>query len=686
LGLYLIAVIDWNWWWNALLAIMALGAVIFVHELGHFLVAKACGVKVEKFYLGFDIAGIKIIRFRRGETEYGVGILPLGGYVKMLGQDDNPGRIEDEIERSRLPAQDEAPAAETSGAAAPAAFDPRSYLAKPVPQRMAIISAGVIMNLIFAFACAVLAYRLGVEQVVCGVGEVLPGEAAWQSNIRPGDDIIEINGKPVSRYVDLQRNVSLGDLQTGVALLIRRPGVKEPIALTVFPEKGKEVPRIGVVPPRTTTLASFDLSGVPGSPVDLAQPAFEPGDQLVAINDKPIDSVVQLDAAQAGNPSAPLKVTIARRPKNAQPDAPAQRLDITVAPRPMKTLGLVMKMGEVSSVQKDSPAAKAGVKPGDYIERIDNSASLTDPLRLPARLGRPGDTIALTVSREGSKAPLELPVTLRKVDWMEEPLGFGAAMPAPALGLTYRVLNRVHEVEQGSPAAAAGIVAGDVIVAAQFVYPQPIPARYKDAPLLEKPIVFGETQRNWPFFMNYLQQAIPGTKVELVLERDKKKVTLEAMAAKDWFNPDRGFLLETKTFTQRANSWGEALVLGGRETLESTTMVFSVLGKLGRQISLRALNGPWEILKAARRAAQEGPSRLLLLLTMISANLAVINFLPIPVLDGGHMVFLAYEWIRGKPASPQVQLVLTYLGLFLILSLMVWVLGLDFGLISRRAG
>ena len=66
--------------------------MIFVHELGHFLVAKACGVKCEKFYIGFDIGGSKLFKFQWGETEYGIGILPLGGYVKMLGQDDNPAQ------------------------------------------------------------------------------------------------------------------------------------------------------------------------------------------------------------------------------------------------------------------------------------------------------------------------------------------------------------------------------------------------------------------------------------------------------------------------------------------------------------------------------------------------------------------------------------------------------------------
>src|ERR1700739_2017533 len=80
---------------------IGLGMVIFVHELGHFAVAKACGVKCEKFYLGFDIYGLKLFSRRYGETEYGIGILPLGGYVKMLGQDDNPAAQAREAERSR---------------------------------------------------------------------------------------------------------------------------------------------------------------------------------------------------------------------------------------------------------------------------------------------------------------------------------------------------------------------------------------------------------------------------------------------------------------------------------------------------------------------------------------------------------------------------------------------------------
>src|SRR5262249_25898333 len=157
------------------------GFVIFVHELGHFLVAKACGVKCEKFYLGFDIYGLKFCKFQWGETEYGIGILPLGGYVKMLGQDDNPARMAEETRRAKAQPVGVGATGSSSAEHAPALthgdlppepvsdphepYDPRSYMAQSVPKRMAIISAGVIMNVIFACVMASIAYGLGVKEV-----------------------------------------------------------------------------------------------------------------------------------------------------------------------------------------------------------------------------------------------------------------------------------------------------------------------------------------------------------------------------------------------------------------------------------------------------------------------------------------------------------------------------------------
>jgi len=157
-----------NWltfWYHVGLVLLGLNLVILVHELGHFLVARWFGVKCEKFYIWFDIFGWRLFRFRKGETEYGLGVLPLGGYVKMLGQEDNPARLREEIERAKLQLPPEEISRDPELAAAEQAlYDPRSYLAQSVPRRMAIISAGVTMNVVFAFVAALIAYTLGVEQ------------------------------------------------------------------------------------------------------------------------------------------------------------------------------------------------------------------------------------------------------------------------------------------------------------------------------------------------------------------------------------------------------------------------------------------------------------------------------------------------------------------------------------------
>ena len=122
----------------------------------------------------------------------------------------------------------------------------------------------------------------------------------------------------------------------------------------------------------------------------------------------------------------------------------------------------------------------------------------------------------------------------------------------------------------------------------------------------------------------------------------------------------------------------EALRLGADETLNATLLVYRFLRKLSSaQISPKAMGGPITIFAVAKQHAEQGTPDLLIFLTLLSANLAVINFLPIPLLDGGHMVLLAWEGIRGKPADERVQLVLTYMGLVVILSLMIWVIGLD---------
>jgi regulator of sigma E protease len=184
-----------------------------------------------------------------------------------------------------------------------------------------------------------------------------------------------------------------------------------------------------------------------------------------------------------------------------------------------------------------------------------------------------------------------------------------------------------------------------------------------------------------------VQFAPAGTQVEFTVQRGtdaaRHIVKLETIDAEDAYIVSRGFWFRPIERIRKANTIAEQLRYGWDETAEALTMVFRFLQKLGTQVPLTALGGPVTIAKVAGYSAAEGVPTLLIFLTMLSANLAVINFLPIPLLDGGHMVFLAYEWVRGRPANEKFVVALHTIGFIFIVSLMLYVLSLDFGLIPR---
>jgi len=702
---------------------VGLGFVIFVHELGHFLVAKWCGVKCEKFYVGFDVPiklfgfqlPSKLVHYQWGETEYGVGIIPLGGYVKMLGQDDDPRAAKEEMERIKIRKNreggGEAKAADATKSSADTdrgqalaegtaaegmvtgqtieqadhddyELDPRSFPAKSVPQRMAIISAGVIMNLIFAVLFAAFAFRSGVKYTPCEVESTAPGSPAWLADLEPGSKILQIgeNGRHSEklRFVwDLSNGgVGLAGANEDLPLLVRTPdGTEKWIPMRpVLAYDQISRPMLGISPRTTTKIRGI----LPESAADNAEPkrmadgeekpALQPGDRITAIDGMSVTTGAEVTRYLIEHRETPIRLTI---DPNDKDDSPAT-LEVTVPPQPLKRLGLVMKMGPIIGVQPNSPAAQAGLQAGDKVRSIAGQP-VDDPMLLPALVyPHYGETIDVAVQRGEASDLLTLQITPRLPTSFDWQLNSGIPMASDALGFSYGVGLTVNRVEPDSSAASTELRPGDKLVAVK------LESKDKEKPNSDE-IALMEGEHDWLFVFG-LAQAIPaGTVIKLTFERDSEQHTVELQpAASDAFNPFRGFALASVQEKYVADSWWEALQLGWMQTGRDATRVVRFLRKLVTgQIPISNVGGPLTIAYVAGSQASEGLPSLLIFFTFLSANLAVINFLPIPALDGGHFVFLCWEGLSGKPVNERVQIALTLAGVAGLLCLMIFVFYLD---------
>ena len=216
------------------------------------------------------------------------------------------------------PAQGDGDAAEGIDiqAAEAALHDPQSYLAKSVPQRMAIISAGVIMNVFFAFLVATIAYGMGVDKIDSELGRIAPGGPAWRADLRVGDRVIEVAGKPIAQFGELQEATVFGSLDDGLPIVVRRPGVEAPVEVVAHPDRDLGAPTIGIASPSTTRLLDDEVRRMPptdfDTPADEASPPFKPGDLVVAVNGTEVSEGYEYHRAAALAREKPMNVTIRR--------------------------------------------------------------------------------------------------------------------------------------------------------------------------------------------------------------------------------------------------------------------------------------------------------------------------------------------------------------------------------------
>ncbi|MBM3301676.1 MAG: site-2 protease family protein, partial [Deltaproteobacteria bacterium] len=214
--------------------VVLLSVLIFVHEFGHFIVAKILKVKVLKFSLGFPPS---LVKRKWGETEYILSWIPLGGYVKLLGED--PGSQEE------IP-EDEKPLAFTS---------------KPLWARMCVILAGPLSNYFLAMFLLCAGYVAGLPVLTSHIGKVLDDSPAMEAGLREGDQIVAIDDSPVWRWDDMRRMIEKNP-GTPLKITVDRDGSE--LIFTVTPKLseqksvfGEQIGRIGVAPSGKTAQLGF---------------------------------------------------------------------------------------------------------------------------------------------------------------------------------------------------------------------------------------------------------------------------------------------------------------------------------------------------------------------------------------------------------------------------------------------
>jgi regulator of sigma E protease len=276
--------------------VVVLGVLIFVHEAGHFIAAKWAGIYVHRFSLGLG-SPIPWLTFRRGETEYSISWLPLGGYVKMASREEDIGSS---VLEGGAPSQVVPP--------------DRVFEAKPIWKRMLVILAGVTMNALFAWAVfAFLAYKNGrqidpVTTVGRVVEELIPPAAAALKEIRPGTRIVRVNGDTAKSWDDVVSAIA-NTPDPEVRIELDDGSV---VVLPIHPDALEE--RIKAAQSLQPFRAPVVGQVLPGKPA--ARAGMQEGDTIVAVNGRRVEQWYDLLELLQSSPGRDLTIEVARGPKH----------------------------------------------------------------------------------------------------------------------------------------------------------------------------------------------------------------------------------------------------------------------------------------------------------------------------------------------------------------------------------
>ncbi|MFP6596465.1 MAG: RIP metalloprotease RseP, partial [Candidatus Hydrogenedentota bacterium] len=653
--------LEFSMLFNIAVFLLVLGVLVFVHELGHFLAAKACGVYVDRFSLGMPP---RIFGIRWGQTDYCIGLLPIGGYVKMAGQEDAP-LSDDERE-------------ETYGHVPPEQW----FNNKTKLQRAFILIAGPAMNMVLAFFIYLGIGTFGANvpaiMLETRIGEVAPDSPAASAPMyavanglvdltkeldstgwRVGDRILTVNRTEMTGFQDIITSAVLseGDESSVEIERTQKDGTVQRYISRIASERlspDEKMARYGIQIFQSALIEHV----LPGSPAE--QNGLQAKDRIHRVNGELIDSGSFRTTIQALESDETLNLEVER-------DGEIIELGLTTKTDGMfEGISFTQPLGSVVSIQNAEPqpillenesfSQRTQLKTGELVSAVNGQEDIGTQLRL--------------LMEEDPEAEVGITV-LPAPSWFSRKAGNERKLTVSVIDIVYGLTNtdnsKTLKIRALTPefAETSGLKRKDTITH--------IDGQEATVALMEE------------IRSNRIGETIP-IKVHrpsVLFGFYQKESTFDAELTVDSVQRV-GVVWAQETIFHKQKP-ADIIPYAFGECIRRSTEIGKILGKLVTGgISPKLLGGPVLIYEMTTASARMSFYQLLTMVALISVNLCIFNLLPLPVLDGGQLTIIAIEAIRRRPVSTRILENVQQAGFIFILGLLVFVTFNDVSRIFER--